>query len=76
MKTLKGKVGAVTGAASGIGRATAIALAKQGCHVAISDVNETALAETAQACRALGVNVTASCLDVSSRAAFEAWAAA
>ena len=41
MKNLKHKVAAITGAASGIGRALALNLADEGCHLAISDINET-----------------------------------
>ncbi|MFZ5698359.1 MAG: SDR family NAD(P)-dependent oxidoreductase [Pseudomonadota bacterium] len=74
MKTLKDKVAAITGAGSGIGRATSILLARQGCHVAISDLNETGLAETARDCKSLGVTVTTKKLDVADRAAVYAWA--
>lgn len=42
----KDKICVVTGAASGIGRAVAVNLAKQGAAVAISDVNEDGLEET------------------------------
>ena len=47
MKDLKDKVAVITGAASGIGRALAIGLSEEGCHIAISDVNESGLKETA-----------------------------
>lgn len=43
---LDGKVALVTGAASGLGRATALKLAKIGARVFLVDVNEAALAET------------------------------
>lgn len=46
MKTLNNKVVAVTGAASGIGRALAMNLANQGAHLALSDVNLKGLEET------------------------------
>lgn len=39
----------ITGAASGFGRALAIALNKRGCSVILSDINETGLAQTKQA---------------------------
>lgn len=74
MKTLKDKVAAITGAGSGIGRATAMLLARNQCHLALADVNETGLAETANQCRALGVNVTSARVDVADRAAVHAWA--
>ena len=47
MKDLKEKVVAITGAASGIGRALAMNLAQEGCHLGISDINEAGLKETA-----------------------------
>lgn len=45
---LSGKRALVTGAASGIGRATAIRLSEQGCRVTIGDINEGGLRETAE----------------------------
>ncbi len=74
MKTLKDKVAAITGAGGGIGRSTAILMARQGCHLALSDVNEAGLAATVRDCEALGVKVTGTKLDVADRAAFYAWA--
>ena len=75
MKNFAGKVAAITGAASGMGRQLAIRLAERGCHVAISDVNAAELDITAERARAFGVRVTTRLLDVSDRAAMEAWAA-
>ena len=74
VKRLEGRVAAVTGAASGIGRALALALARARCEVALSDVDEARLAETAEAARVLGVTVTTRRVDVADRAAVLAWA--
>jgi short-subunit dehydrogenase len=74
MKTVKGRVAAITGAGSGIGRATAELLARNGCHVALSDVNEQGLAETAERCRAHSVQVRTARVDVAQREAVHGWA--
>lgn len=76
MKTLTGKVAAITGAASGIGRATAVLLASRGCAVAISDVDERGLEETQSLCEAHGVTVTRTKVDVANREQVYAWAEA
>ncbi|MDA8789439.1 SDR family NAD(P)-dependent oxidoreductase [Pseudomonadales bacterium] len=46
MKNLRGKVVALTGAASGIGRCLAIQLAEKGCHLALADVDQKGLEQT------------------------------
>ncbi|CAD5108189.1 SDR family NAD(P)-dependent oxidoreductase [Zestomonas carbonaria] len=74
MKSFENKVAAVTGAGSGIGRALAYRLARQGCHLALADVNVEGLAETAEQARKLGVTVTEARVDVSDRDAVHAWA--
>ena len=76
MRQLEGRVAAVTGAASGIGRALAIALVREGMQVAISDINEAALAETARLAGAARSNarVTTARVDVADRASVHAWA--
>ena len=76
MKTLHGKVVAITGAGSGIGRETAIAMAKLGASLAISDVNTQGLAETQAQCQQLGVRCVSTELDVANREAVYAWAQA
>ncbi len=74
MKSFENKVAAVTGAGSGIGRALACALARQGCQLALADVNTEGLAETAALVRKLGVEVTETRVDVADRDAVHAWA--
>jgi NAD(P)-dependent dehydrogenase (short-subunit alcohol dehydrogenase family) len=66
---LSGKTALVTGAASGIGRATAVAFARRGANLVICDVNEAGLAETAETIRRLGRDVLSRRVDVASRAA-------
>jgi NAD(P)-dependent dehydrogenase (short-subunit alcohol dehydrogenase family) len=57
-----------------MGRELALELAKRGCHVAISDVNEAGLAETAAGLGPLGVRVTSARVDVSKKDEVHAWA--
>jgi NAD(P)-dependent dehydrogenase (short-subunit alcohol dehydrogenase family) len=76
MSRVAGKVAAVTGAGSGIGRALAFELATRGAKLAVSDVNADGLAATAADLRARGTEVHEHLLDVSDRAAVEAYAAA
>jgi NAD(P)-dependent dehydrogenase (short-subunit alcohol dehydrogenase family) len=59
------KVAFVTGAASGIGRATAVAFAAEGARVAILDRTEDALSETADAIRKVSGEVLVIACDVS-----------
>ena len=57
-------VAVVTGAASGIGRATALALAARGSTLALADRNEVGLEATAERARAAGVAASLHVLDV------------
>lgn len=74
MRTLHDRVVAITGAASGIGRATALAFATKGCELALADVDADGLAETAREAEQLGRRVTTHLVDVADRLAVEAWA--
>lgn len=64
MHRLLGRVAAITGAASGIGRATAHELAMRGCHLALADVDEAGLESTAERLRRRGGPVTTHVVDV------------
>jgi NAD(P)-dependent dehydrogenase (short-subunit alcohol dehydrogenase family) len=67
----------VTGASSGIGRASALGLARRGAGLALCARGAEALAEAAEECRAAGAaGVLAQPLDVRDEAAVEALAAA
>ena len=74
MKQLKDKVAVVTGAGSGIGRATAIALATEGCQMALSDIDDGRLQETRIEIEALGVKVSSKRLNVADKKAFHQYA--
>ncbi len=75
MKTLQGKVAAVTGAASGLGRAMALAFADHGMHVALADVDEQGLSSTLAEVSRKGVHAASMRLDVSRSDEVEAFAA-
>jgi dehydrogenase/reductase SDR family protein 7B len=64
MKNLRDKVALVTGASSGIGRATALRLAQLGCHVAVAGRKPEVLEVAAGECRARGVRALPLALDV------------
>jgi NAD(P)-dependent dehydrogenase (short-subunit alcohol dehydrogenase family) len=73
---LAGRTAVVTGAAGGIGRGIGIALARRGCHLALADIDEAALSQTAAEIAAREnpseLRISQHRLDVSSRPAVAA----
>jgi short-subunit dehydrogenase len=65
MKTIRGKRAVVTGAASGIGRAIALELARHGAALFLLDIDAEQLERTADEARATGVEVIAVRCDLS-----------
>jgi short-subunit dehydrogenase len=70
--TLHDRTAVITGAAHGIGRAIAQSLARRGCHLALADVSEPGLAETARLLDGARIRVSHHKLDVADRAAVTA----
>ena len=73
MKNLNGKVIALTGAGSGIGRCLAIQLAQHGSHLSLSDVDEAGLKETKELL-SKDIVVSTHIVDVADREQVYAWA--
>ena len=74
VSTLGGKTVLVTGAASGIGRETALACARRGARLMICDLDERGLATTAADIAALGGTVTARQVNVADASAMRGFA--
>jgi short-subunit dehydrogenase len=64
---LDGRTAVITGAASGIGRALAVTLAARRCHLALADVNEAGLAETARMVQSNRLRVSSHVVDLADR---------
>jgi len=73
VKTLRGKVVAITGAGSGIGRALARAISREGGIVALADRSEAGMAETARLVESAGGAATCFAVDVAEEAAVHAF---
>jgi short-subunit dehydrogenase len=74
--TLRGGVAVLTGAASGIGAALAVDLARRGMQLALVDLNAAGLEATAARARAAGATVSTHAMDVADHAAVAALPAA
>ncbi len=68
MQRFEGKVVLITGAASGIGAATAERLADEGAKLILADVQEPALKEIVEKLQSKGTEVFATVSDVSNPA--------
>lgn len=71
-QSLKGKVAIITGAARGIGKATAVALAKEGVNVGLIARTESTLKEVAAELEGMGVKVAYAAADIASKEQVEA----
>ena len=71
MKQFTDRVAVVTGAGSGIGRATCVELARRSVNIAAIDIDEANLSETRREIEALGRKCTTHVVDVSSREQME-----
>jgi len=74
MEELEGRVAAITGGGSGIGRALAEQLAALGCHLALIDIDQGRLDEGAGACARDGLAITTHLADVRDRERMKALA--
>ena len=72
MRIIRGKKALITGAASGIGRAIALALAQEGADVFLVDINEDGLADVAREIGRHGTKVVTATCDLSDPAQIEA----
>ncbi|MCM2444996.1 SDR family oxidoreductase [Rahnella sp. CG8] len=73
---LKGKTAVITGAGRGIGRATALALAKQGCNIVLAAIEEDQIEAVAAEVRAVGAEALAVKTDIQYKAEVAALAKA
>jgi NAD(P)-dependent dehydrogenase (short-subunit alcohol dehydrogenase family) len=76
MEQFEGRIAVITGGGTGMGRELAVQLATEGCHLALCDLSEEAMAKTRQRCDAdapAGTRVSTFVADVSDESALEAF---
>ena len=74
MTYVQGKIAVITGAGSGIGRALALQLNREGCELFISDIDSASLQGTVRLLARKDVAADAQLLDVADKAGMHAWA--
>jgi NAD(P)-dependent dehydrogenase (short-subunit alcohol dehydrogenase family) len=74
MAYVDGKIAVITGAGSGIGRALALQLNREGCQLYLSDINDAGLRETIALLPRKDIAADGQKLDVADKAAVHAWA--
>ncbi len=74
MAYAQGKIAVITGAGSGIGRALAMQLNREGCELFLSDINAEALNDTIGMLSRKEILADGQVVDVASKAAMHAWA--
>lgn len=71
MIDISGKVAVITGASRGIGRASVLALAKEGVHVIVTARNESELTDVVKEAKSLGVRAKAIVADATDKEAVD-----
>jgi NADP-dependent 3-hydroxy acid dehydrogenase YdfG len=74
MSYAAGKIAVITGAGSGIGRALALQLNREGCELFLSDINPDGLSETLDKLTRKDTPADGQILDVADKAGMHAWA--
>ena len=74
MEYFNGKVAAITGAASGIGKTLAVELAARKCHLALSDIDQAGLDRAKEELSIYGVKITTQRVDVANEKQVHGWA--
>lgn len=70
-KNISGQLALITGGGKGLGRELCLILAKQGCNIAVVDIDLKSANETVNQCKALGVKAKAYKTDISDVTAVE-----